>query len=176
MAEPGLNTPPKIKKKSPWRWVRRALLLTILLGIAAPVIYLLWLPYVPALRTHNPTGTPLMKQRQKQALEAGKVLHTKYVWKDLRDISPHLAHAVLLSEDDMFYQHHGFDMEQIRIAIQMDWDKKRYVYGGRTITQQLARSLYLSPRKSLLRKAKGSAHHRSSWRSTCRRTGLWNFI
>jgi monofunctional biosynthetic peptidoglycan transglycosylase len=140
----------RTEKKSPWRWVRRA----VLLVIAGPMIYLLWLPYVPALRTHNPTGTTLMERRQKQAREAGKVLKPLYLWKDLRDISPHLVHAVLLSEDDMFYQHHGFDMEQIRIALQMDWQKKRYVYGGSTITQQLARSLYLSPSKSLWRKAK----------------------
>jgi monofunctional biosynthetic peptidoglycan transglycosylase len=76
------------------------------------------------------------------------------VWRSLDQISPHLVHAVVLSEDDRFYDHRGFDFEQIRIAIETNWKKKRYAYGGSTITQQLARTLYLTPRKNLLRKAK----------------------
>jgi len=137
--------------KRPWRrwlWALPAAL------VAAPLIYLAWLPYVPSLRTENPDETPLMRLREAQALRNGIALHTVYEWRDLSEISPHLVHAVLLSEDDQFYLHHGFDMEQIQIALKRDWAHKQYVYGGSTITQQLARSLYLSPKKSLLRKAK----------------------
>jgi monofunctional biosynthetic peptidoglycan transglycosylase len=122
--------------------------------LGTPVAYLLWLPDVPALKTTNPTETTLMQLREKQAHETGKQIRIIYHWKDLHDISPNLMHAVLLSEDDTFYQHHGFDLEQIQVAMKMDWEQKRFVYGGSTITQQLARSLYLSPRKNLLRKAK----------------------
>ena len=75
-------------------------------------------------------------------------------WTPMDDISPNLVHAIVLAEDDTFYQHHGFDYEQIQIAIERDLDKKKYVYGGSTITQQLARTLFLRPRKSILRKAK----------------------
>jgi len=124
------------------------------IAACVPVIYLFYLPDVPALVHHNPVKTPLMVLREKQAKAAGKTLKTTYVWKDLNDISPNLVHAVLLSEDDMFYQHHGFDMEQIEIAIKEDLEKKRYAYGGSTISQQCARSLFLSPRKNLFRKAK----------------------
>src|SRR5205807_9685124 len=70
------------------------------------------------------------------------------------EISPSLVHAVILAEDDDFYQHHGFDLEQILVAFQRDLSKKRYVYGGSTITQQLARTLFLRPRKSIVRKLK----------------------
>jgi len=132
----------------------RSFLGIILLAATGSLVYLLWLPYVPDLQKHNPIKTPLMEMREKQALELHHPLKTVYLWKDLNDISPNLMHAVLLSEDDMFYQHHGFDMEQIQVAIKLDWAKKRFVYGGSTITQQLARSLYLSPRKNLFRKAK----------------------
>ena len=72
----------------------------------------------------------------------------------MNEISPNLVHAVLLAEDDTFYHHHGFDLEQTAIAIQKNWLKRRYVYGGSTLTQQLARSLFLTPKKSLLRKVK----------------------
>ncbi len=68
-----------------------------------------------------------------------------------------MIHAIILSEDDTFYQHHGFDLEQIQIAFERNWKKKRYVYGGSTITQQLARTLYLRPHKSILRKIKEAA-------------------
>jgi monofunctional biosynthetic peptidoglycan transglycosylase len=132
------------------RWTFRI----ILACWVGSLVYLLWLPYVPDLQKHNPTKTPLMELRERQALELHHRLRTIYLWKDLKEISPNLVHAVLLSEDDTFYQHHGFDLEQIQVAIKLDWAKKRFVYGGSTITQQLARSLYLSPRKSLFRKAK----------------------
>jgi monofunctional glycosyltransferase len=144
--DPVLSPP----KKSRWRWFWAALLL----AIAVPAIYLLNLPYVPALRTTNPSTTTVMELREKQAREAGHPIRTKYHWRNLKAISPNLVHAVLLSEDDVFYEHHGFDIEQIRAAIKLDWEKRRYAYGGSTITQQLARSLYLSPRKNMLRKAK----------------------
>ncbi len=95
-----------------------------------------------------------MQRRQKQALAAGRKLRVHMQWKGLDEISPYLIHAVILAEDDTFYQHHGFDWEQIQEAFRRDWAKKRFVYGGSTITQQLARTLYLTPHKDLLRKAK----------------------
>ncbi len=80
-----------------------------------------------------------------------------HLWKPLNQMSPSLVHAIVIAEDDTFYRHHGFDLEQIKIAFHKNMSKKRYVYGGSTITQQLARTLYLRPRKSLIRKAKEAA-------------------
>jgi monofunctional glycosyltransferase len=134
--------------------IGRCIVVVFLLLFVVSPIYLLHLPYIPALRTGNPSKTTLMQLREKQAKDAGKPLHLYYVWKPIAEISPNLMHALLLSEDDTFYQHNGFDMEQIQIAIKTDWEKKRFAYGGSTLTQQLARSLYLSPRKNLFRKAK----------------------
>ena len=72
----------------------------------------------------------------------------EWTWVPLDRISPNLFHAILLAEDDTFYQHHGFDYEQIQIAFAKNMTKHKYVYGGSTITQQLARTLFLWPRKS----------------------------
>lgn len=107
---------------------------------------------VAALRRRNPTSTALIELRIRQARKARIPYPTRMIWKNTDEISPHLVHAVLLAEDDRFYQHHGFDLEQIWIAVKTNLHERRYAYGGSTISQQLARTLYLSPRKNLLRK------------------------
>src|SRR5882757_6476966 len=126
----------------------------IKLALIGFILYLLW-PYdVFELKDHNPTTTSLIELREAEALRQGHKMRADMDWKNLADISPGLVHAVFLAEDDQFYHHHGFDLEQIQIALQRDWSKKRYVYGGSTITQQLARTLYLRPKKSIIRKLK----------------------
>lgn len=122
--------------------------------VLAVLLYLLWLPWVPALKSRNPATTALIERREKQARAKKITPKTRMIWRNLRDISPHLTQAVLLAEDDTFYRHRGFDFEQIVIAVKINWKKKRYAYGGSTLTQQLARTLYLSSRKNLLRKLK----------------------
>lgn len=120
----------------------------------AAFAYLLWLPWVPALKHSVPNPTAFMELRASQSRKKGQKLKQKTVWRNLSQISPRLVNAVLLAEDDVFYGHRGFDFDQIKIAVKLNWRKKRYAYGGSTITQQLARTLYLSPTKSILRKFK----------------------
>lgn len=127
-------------------------LLLIALGLF--LAYLLWPPNVRLLKTKNPTRTSLMELREKEARAKGKKLRSQLLWRPLSQISPNLMHAVLLAEDDTFYQHKGFDFVQIEIAIQRNLEKGRYAYGGSTLTQQLARTLYLSPKKNIVRKLK----------------------
>lgn len=134
--------------------IKKILKAGILLSIAAGGGYLLWLPWVPQLTKENPKTFALLELRKKQAITKKKVHTPQFFWKKLNEISPYLIQAVVLAEDDTFYQHKGFDFEQIKIAIKINWKKKRFAYGGSTISQQLARTLYLSPKKSLLRKAK----------------------
>jgi len=129
----------------------RRLLTFALLGF---LIYLLWPYNVWELKDHNPATTALIELREAEARRMGNKFRPDMDWKNLEDISPSLVHAVFLAEDDQFYHHHGFDLEQIQIALQRDWSKKRYVYGGSTITQQLARTLFLRPKKSIVRKLK----------------------
>jgi monofunctional glycosyltransferase len=131
--------------------MKRLLFMLALLGF---LIYLLW-PYdVFQLVSKNPRTTSLIELRKEEARQKHIQFHPQMIWKNLNEISPEMRHAIILSEDDTFYQHHGFDWEQIQIAFQRNWQKKRYVYGGSTITQQLARTLYLRPRKSIIRKIK----------------------
>lgn len=71
----------------------------------------------------------------------------------LARISPHLQKAVLAAEDAAFYRHKGFDWDGLQEALSRNWDKGELRRGGSTITQQLAKNLYLSTRKNLFRKA-----------------------
>jgi len=110
------------------------------------------LPDVAVLRDHNPVSTAFMGFREAQALRQGAEFRPYQVWTPLEGLSPNLVHAVLIAEDDTFYRHNGFDLDQIREAVRVDWEKRRYAYGGSTLTQQLARNLYLSPDKTMSRK------------------------
>jgi monofunctional glycosyltransferase len=67
-------------------------------------------------------------------------------------ISPSLRRAVLVAEDDSFYEHEGVDVKAMREAFERNWKRKKLAAGGSTITQQLAKNLYLSPSRNPLRK------------------------
>ncbi len=75
-------------------------------------------------------------------------------WKPLSEISKNLQEAVLIGEDDTFFDHEGIDPEAIRESIELNLKKKKFVRGGSTLTQQLAKNLYLSSSKNPWRKAK----------------------
>ncbi len=134
--------------------IKHIILFLLIVPVAAVLGYLLWLPWVPALLIENPKTSAVIERRITAAKDKKAKHEVKRAWRDLDQISPNLVHAVLLAEDDTFYSHKGFDFDQIKIAVKINWEKKRFAYGGSTLTQQLARTLYLSSRKSLLRKAK----------------------
>jgi monofunctional glycosyltransferase len=123
----------------------------VLLGTA---LYLFWLPDVTEFKRKNPATTSFMLIKERQARAQGKKLPRVLVWRGLDEISENLRHAVLVAEDDGFYRHKGIDWESTRKALEEDWKQKRLAKGGSTITQQLARNLYLSPSKNPLRKVK----------------------
>jgi len=74
------------------------------------------------------------------------------VWVPLSKISPLLQQAVVISEDDLFYQHNGFNIPMMKEAFRVNLEKKRYVRGASTITMQLARNAFLHKRKTIVRK------------------------
>ena len=111
----------------------------------------LTLPDVRALAKTNPKRTAFSELREREAAQAGKPLRHYQVWVPYTRISQNLKRAVLVAEDDAFWQHEGIDMEQLKISIRNDIEKGQ-VRGGSTITQQLAKNLYLSPSRDPVRK------------------------
>ena len=110
------------------------------------------LPDVSVLRTVNPDTTAFMRLRAEEAREAGFVPRRVQEWVGYPRISPTLRRAVLVAEDARFWQHEGIDVEQIRLSLQRDLEKGEWERGASTITQQLAKNLYLSPSRNPLRK------------------------
>ncbi len=100
----------------------------------------------------NPHTTALMRQRSAEYRKAGKKVTIQWKWVPISKISPNIVHAVILAEDSRFYEHIGFDVEAIKYALEKNMRRKKYAVGGSTITQQLAKNLYLSTKKSIPRK------------------------
>lgn len=75
-----------------------------------------------------------------------------YQWISLSQISPNLMRAVLVAEDDAFFDHEGLDMKQMKKSWKVNLKKKKIVRGGSTLTMQLVKNLYLSESRNPLRK------------------------
>jgi monofunctional biosynthetic peptidoglycan transglycosylase len=119
----------------------------------APLVYAyLTLPDVRPLRSTNPSTTAFIVLRAEQARASGSTPRRFQRWVSYARVSPDLKRAVLIAEDDAFWQHEGVDFEQLQESLELDWARGRLVRGGSTITQQLAKNLYLSPSKNPLRK------------------------
>jgi len=111
-------------------------------------------PDVSSLATANPTTTAFIDLRRAEAEAAGKPFELRWQWRPIGKISRYLRAAVIYAEDYKFYRHDGVDWAAIEDAIESNLDKGSLAIGGSTITQQLAKNLFLSPRRSLLRKAR----------------------
>ncbi len=128
---------------------------SVLLMLVLILVLYLVLPDGSEYKRKNPKMTAVMRQRLKEAVKkGGRKPRIRYIFVPLSRISPHLKKAVIISEDASFYQHHGFDLRAIKLAVEKNLKAGRFAYGGSTITQQLARNLYLSTHKSLWRKLK----------------------
>jgi monofunctional biosynthetic peptidoglycan transglycosylase len=129
-----------------WRPAGLAALLLVLwhLWVAACLLWWRWMP---------PGETAFMALRKDEMREDGKPTQIDYRWVDYGRISPHLKRALVASEDAKFLSHDGFDWDGIETAMQKNLRRGRIVAGGSTISQQLAKNLFLSDARSLLRKA-----------------------
>ena len=128
----------------------------VFLSLSIPLLlYFLTAPDLSRLRKENPRKTAYMKYREMEWKEKGRKLRIIHQnWIPLSSVSPYLIKAVLIAEDDKFWTHEGFDYEAIEKAVKRDLKAGRFRSGGSTLSQQLARNLYLSPGKSLSRKAR----------------------
>ncbi len=120
-----------------------ALLLLVQCWFAGNV---LWLKYV------DPDTTAFMRQRLSVMRMQNPQAHLKYQWVPYEEISPNLKKALVAAEDAKFVEHEGFDWDGIQAAMEKNEESGKRAAGGSTITQQLAKNLFLSPDKSYLRK------------------------
>ncbi len=134
------------------RGLRKFFIFLLVTALVLTFFYYLWMPNVSRLKNENPRKTSFMEYEEKEAKKKGKTLKIRQSWVRLRQISPFLIKAVLIAEDDKFWSHEGFDYEAIKAALEKDIKAGKFRLGGSTISQQLARNLYLTPEKSLLRK------------------------
>lgn len=151
---PESEAPPEQELPPPRRASRRRGCLRVLLGLLALVFaWLLWevvtWPDVAALATENPESTAFIERYERRS---GREARQR--WVSYGAISPHLKRAVLVGEDINFFSHGGFDEGELEIAVREAWAEKRFPRGASTVTQQLAKNLWLSPSRNPLRKVK----------------------
>jgi monofunctional glycosyltransferase len=129
--------------------------LAFLLLLAVYLTYeYLSLPDIGRLKNSNPKTTALMEIRAEQYKRKGLKPVRKQIWVPYNHFSEHLKKAIILAEDAAFFSHQGVDLFELKEALKDDLETGRFRRGASTITMQLARNLYLSPEKNLLRKGR----------------------
>ncbi|RJQ45658.1 MAG: monofunctional biosynthetic peptidoglycan transglycosylase [Nitrospiraceae bacterium] len=141
-------------RRSYFRTFFKKIIITLILIAIAGAGSLFIYPDVSRLKTTNPSRTSFMEFREKEWKQEGKKIRIRQTWTPMSQISPYLIKAVLIAEDDKFWQHEGFDYEALQKALEKDIKQKKFKFGGSTITQQLAKNLYLTPSKNPARKMK----------------------
>ena len=114
----------------------------------------LTLPDVRVLATENPKTTAFMELRKREAEDGGRAFNIQQRWVPYHRISNNLRRAVLVAEDAAFFDHDGIDLKELRASLEHNWEEGRFERGASTITQQLAKNLYLSPSRNPVRKLK----------------------
>lgn len=125
--------------------------MAILLGLF--LLYQVWLfAHILWWIDHNPSSSAFMKAGLERIQEDKPEAELRHKWVPYSNISIHLKRAIIAAEDAKFLNHDGFDIEGIQKAVEKNLKKGRLVAGGSTISQQLAKNLFLSADKSFVRK------------------------
>ncbi len=133
-----------------WRgWVWRILLLLLVLLLLLQGWYL---AHIVAWRWYDPGSSAFMQARFEEMREDNPKAALRQQWVDYPLISPNLKRAIVAAEDAQFLAHEGFDWDGMQNALEKNLHKGRVVAGGSTISQQLAKNLFLSGEKSFMRK------------------------
>ncbi len=125
----------------------------LLAAVVLVLLYQLWLfAHVLWWVDHNPSSTAFMQTGLARLHEKDDDAELRHKWVPYERISIHLKRAIIAAEDARFVEHQGFDVEGIRSAVEKNLKKGKLVAGGSTISQQLAKNLFLSGQRSFLRK------------------------
>ncbi|HYG62030.1 MAG TPA: monofunctional biosynthetic peptidoglycan transglycosylase [Thermoanaerobaculia bacterium] len=131
--------------------------LLLLSGLAAVILWLGWQvltwPDVAALEEERPETTAFIERYRGRGW-FGNRREVEWKWVPYRRISSNLKRAVIVSEDIEFFSHDGFSRRETRAALEDAWEEKKLPRGASTITQQLAKNLWLSPSRNPVRKVK----------------------
>ena len=137
-----------------WRFTWRLVLLAL---IALTLLQFWFFACVWYYSVNDPDSTAFMRAALERLREERPDARLQYRWVPYRSISPHLKRAVIAAEDSTFFEHDGFDWKGIRTAYEKNLREGEVVAGGSTITQQLAKNLFLSGERAFWRKAQEAA-------------------
>jgi monofunctional biosynthetic peptidoglycan transglycosylase len=140
----------RLRMRTAWRIVS-ALLAA---GFACAAYIYLTLPDVRVLRRSNPSTTAFIELRMREALDGGDQPRRVQRWVPYGRISQHLKRAVIVTEDGAFWEHGGVDFQALKESMEVNLERMEFARGASTITQQLAKNLYLSPSKNPIRKGR----------------------
>jgi monofunctional glycosyltransferase len=132
--------------------LRRALLLGALGLVAASGLFYVTLPDVRPLAREWPKTTAFMERRKAELARRGESTRLEWAPVPSSRITPALTRAVVIAEDSRFWSHDGVDWDAVREAAERNWERKGIGHGASTITQQLAKNLYLSSSRNPWRK------------------------
>ena len=157
-----------MKVAGPWFGRRRWQMLAKVAAVTLPLLVLFFFLYeaatwpdVALLAKEMPKSTAFIERYRERQKEAGK--SAKVAWRPVPygRISAELKLAVLVAEDIDFFSHHGFAVAELKKAVQEAWEEGEMPRGASTLSQQLAKNLWLSPSRNPLRKAKEALLTRS---------------
>jgi monofunctional biosynthetic peptidoglycan transglycosylase len=140
----------RARRFSVWRWLSWAVILFAALVLA---VQLWFYGHILYWRDANPAMTSFMSSRLDSLRDKSSKAKLDHVWVPYDRISMNLKRAIIAAEDAKFIDHEGFDWEGIQRALDRNQKKGKVVAGGSTITQQLAKNLFLSGERSWPRKA-----------------------
>ena len=141
-----------IRRALAWSW--RAFCYTLGIVFVVLLLYQSWFAaHIWYWAGHNPDDTSFIQARLERLRDKDPKASLKQQWAGYARISDDLKRAVIVAEDSRFYEHDGFDWEGIQKALEKNQRRGKVVAGGSTISQQLAKNLFLSGERSLWRKA-----------------------
>jgi monofunctional biosynthetic peptidoglycan transglycosylase len=138
--------------RSIWKRIAKSFAILALLGFIYIAYVYLTLPDVRSLAKENPKTTAFMELRIAEARADGRKFSIRQQWVPYSRVSPFLRRAVIATEDAAFFDHDGIDLNEIKASLEKNWEEGQFLRGGSTITQQLAKNLYLSPSRNPMRK------------------------